>query len=275
MSYILDALRKADEERERGTVPSVHAQPSFSGGTMAESAPRMRPRGWIGGGVVAALLLVGATWYLATGRNATDLPGRSLASAAPAVVTTPALAPAPSPAPAPTATAIPLPAPNAPAPAPAPPLVAATTPSGTPPAAAVSPPAAATTTAPLPLEPIRRTTPPPKPAADKKPTTAADNAAGPTANAANTTGSTSKPPVEAAASRIYRLDQLPPDVRRQLPTLSIAGARYSPTPAERILIVNGQVLHEGDKITPDVVLQQIKPKGAVLQFRDYRYEISF
>lgn len=258
MSYILDALRKADEERERGTVPSVHAQPSFGGGTVVESAPRMRPRGWIGGGVVAALLLVGATWYLATGRNATDLPGRSLASAAPAVVTTPALAPAPSPAPAPT-----------------PPLVAATTPSGTPPAAAVSPPAAATTTAPLPLEPIRRTTPPPKPAADKKPTTAADNAAGPTANAANTTGSTSKPPVEAAASRIYRLDQLPPDVRRQLPTLSIAGARYSPTPAERILIVNGQVLHEGDKITPDVVLQQIKPKGAVLQFRDYRYEISF
>lgn len=250
MSYILDALRKADEERERGTVPSVHAQPSFGGGTVAESAPRMRPRGWIGGGVVAALLLVGATWYLATGRNATDLPARSLASAGAPAATTPALAP--TPAPAPTATAVPPPAP-APAPAPASPSVAA----------------------PVPLEPIRRTTPPPKPAAEKKPAAPPDDAAGATANAANATGSTSKPPVEAAASRIYRLDQLPPDVRRQLPTLSIAGARYSSTPAERILIVNGQVLHEGDKITPDVVLQQIRPKGAVLQFRDYRYEISF
>lgn len=270
MSYILDALRKADEERERGTVPSVHAQPSFGGGTVAESAPRTRPWGWIGGGAIAALLLVGVTWYLASGRDAADLPGRSLASAAPAVVTTPALAPAP----APMATASPLPAP-------APPSVAAPTPTGAPPSPSVSPPAAAATTkapAPLPLEPIRRTTPSPKPAAEKKPTTAPDNAAGPTTNATTATaatGTASKPPVESAASRIYRLDQLPPDVRRQLPTLSIAGARYSPTPAERILIVNGQVLHEGDKITPDVVLQQIRQKGAVLQFRDYRYEISF
>ena len=30
MSYILDALRRADAERERGAVPSLHAQQSSS-----------------------------------------------------------------------------------------------------------------------------------------------------------------------------------------------------------------------------------------------------
>ena len=29
MSYILDALRRADAERERGTVPGIHAQPIY------------------------------------------------------------------------------------------------------------------------------------------------------------------------------------------------------------------------------------------------------
>lgn len=259
MSYILDALRKADEERERGTVPSVHAQPSFGGGTVAEAAPRSRPWGWIGGGLVVAALLVGATWYVAGGRREADLPARSVAAAAPPVaIMTPAPTPAPATAPATPSVAA---APSAKA--------IATT--GTPPGPGA--PVPVTTTSPtLPLEPIRRTTPPPRPAADKRPATASDDAG---AAAANPTGTAAGSPAQAGESRIYRIDQLPPDVRRQLPTLGIAGARYSPKPAERILIVNGQVLHEGDKITPDLMLQQIRPKGAVLQFQNYRYEIGF
>ena len=50
---------------------------------------------------------------------------------------------------------------------------------------------------------------------------------------------------------------------------------YSSTPSSRILILNGQVLHEGDKIAPDLVLQQIRLKAAVLLFRGYRYSIAF
>lgn len=50
---------------------------------------------------------------------------------------------------------------------------------------------------------------------------------------------------------------------------------YSPKPADRILIINGQVLHEGDKIAPDLVLQQIRLKGALLSFKGYRYTVAF
>jgi general secretion pathway protein B len=50
---------------------------------------------------------------------------------------------------------------------------------------------------------------------------------------------------------------------------------YSPKPADRLLILNGQVLHEGDKITPDLVLQQIRLKAAVLSYKNFRYSIAF
>jgi len=50
---------------------------------------------------------------------------------------------------------------------------------------------------------------------------------------------------------------------------------YSPTAANRLVIINGQVLHEGERITPDLVVQQIKLKAAVLAFRSYRFAITF
>ena len=43
MSYILEALRKADAERERGAVPDIHTQPLFASD---RDEPAARPR-WI------------------------------------------------------------------------------------------------------------------------------------------------------------------------------------------------------------------------------------
>jgi len=64
-------------------------------------------------------------------------------------------------------------------------------------------------------------------------------------------------------------------VRAQLPKLAVAGSVYSETPAARMIILNGQVFHEGEKPAPDTVLEQIRLKSAILNFRGQRYEISF
>ena len=82
-------------------------------------------------------------------------------------------------------------------------------------------------------------------------------------------------PATTTADRIYAVNELPEDIRRQLPAVSIGGSMYSPTPANRVLIINGQVLHEGDRIAPELTVQQIRAKGAVLNFRGYRYAIGF
>jgi general secretion pathway protein B len=71
------------------------------------------------------------------------------------------------------------------------------------------------------------------------------------------------------------LRDLPPDVRQQLPALKLSGSIHSPDPSKRLLIVDGQVAHEGDTVAPDLVLEQIQPRSAVFRFRQQRYEVPY
>jgi general secretion pathway protein B len=79
----------------------------------------------------------------------------------------------------------------------------------------------------------------------------------------------------AADNRVYRIDELPDDVRRRVPALTIGGSRYSPDPGKRFLVVNGRVLREQDPVTPEVRLDEIGLRSAVLRIGNYRYGISF
>ena len=235
MSYILDALRRADAERERGSVPGIHAQPAMLGDADSDAPQRSRPWLWPTLGFGLVLLALPLWWFLG---NDSPRPGATPVAAAPipvsapppprgvapvpAAVPAPALAPAPAPLPAPTTLAD---APRKPAPKVA--LAAA----ARPPAAASKPPARAVVAAaavPAPAEP-----------------------------------------------RIYQLSELPDEIRRELPTLAVGGAMYSQNPANRLLIVNGQTFHEGDKLAPNLSLEQIRLKSAVLEYKGYRYGITY
>ncbi len=99
MSLILDALRRADSERERGAVPGLYAQPA--GPATADDAPRPRTRPWhwivVGLGVG---LLVSVAGYLA-GRGTqrpTSEPASTAATAAPTVPSAPSATVSPAPA---------------------------------------------------------------------------------------------------------------------------------------------------------------------------------
>lgn len=100
MSYILDALKRADAERERGAVPGLHSQ-TAAPATAAKPAPSNRR--WplptaIGLGVLL-LLATALRWF-----NQPAAPAAALVPAPTAVLTAPASAPA-SPVIAPAATA--------------------------------------------------------------------------------------------------------------------------------------------------------------------------
>lgn len=221
MSYILDALRRADSERERGSVPGLHSQPVPPGSADARQTPAPRPWAWIAIGVSLGLL-VPLAWF-AFDR---DTPPQAVV-----------LAPAPAAEPV-----APAPVPPAPAePAPPPPVVEA------PP---VAPPV------------VERVAPPP----------AAPPAVAPAAMPAPPPA---RAPAAAAGSRVYSQRELPADVRGSLPALSVGGSVYSPNPSDRVLILNGRPFREGDKPTPDLTLEEIRLKSAVLRFRDYRYTIDY
>lgn len=59
------------------------------------------------------------------------------------------------------------------------------------------------------------------------------------------------------------------------PKVAISGGVYSANVAQRMLIVNGQVFNEGSEIGAGVVLEEIRPKAAVLRFRGARYTVGY
>ena len=70
MSYILDALRRAeaDRERERGQVPGLHSQ-RLAGSEAAPAAGRRRWLPWAGSGLVLLLAGLGAGSWWASGQH--------------------------------------------------------------------------------------------------------------------------------------------------------------------------------------------------------------
>ena len=238
MSYILDALRRADSERERerGSVPGLHTQSVSM--PQADDSTLRGARHWLWLVAGSLLLLLGALAWFLLGRQTLPADRATLASASavPAPLALPtASATALSPAASSSALAVPLPKPvpsvRKPALRPAPAVVNAKV---------------------------------PKPSAKLQAAASAPVASAP-----------ASAPAFAKDARIYTLNELPDEVRKDLPALQIGGAMYSQTAANRMLIVNGQLFHEGDTLAPGLVLEQIKLRSAVLRLKGYRYGISF
>jgi general secretion pathway protein B len=76
-------------------------------------------------------------------------------------------------------------------------------------------------------------------------------------------------------ARLPAFGELPPDVKRGLPALVIGGSVYSADPSSRMLVINGQVVREGDPLGPDTVLEKIQPKQAIVRVRGQRATLSW
>lgn len=202
---ILDALRKAEAERQRGAVPGLHDTPAAAPAAGAELSSRPA---WL---LPAALLLLAGVAGLWWAWRAVP------SAAAPAAARVPAPASAPSPAPLPAAapaTAWPQVVSAPPAPPPAPP------------APAPVPPAATTPAAPI-------------------------------------------------VTQVRRLAELPAEQRRELPPLVVSGSVWSEQATARFVVLDGQVLREGDRVAPGLVLVKLAPRSATLRWRDGLVEVQF
>ncbi|MEJ6007452.1 general secretion pathway protein GspB [Paucibacter sp. AS339] len=227
MSYILEALKRAEAERERGSLPNLLSQtvaPDLNGAEGHKAAPHPLARPVPLALLLLSLLALGI--WLGRGFKAEE------ASAPPAAVPTVSTAP------------------------PAP----------------IQPPSVAPIAAAPPINTSRLSPPPPAPEPMATPL-AVPKAAPmplPTASAA--------PPASQTATKsaaIPLLKELPDALRRELPALSASGAMYSDTPANRMLIINGQLLHEGEHVAAGLTLEQIELKSAVLSYKGQRFRINY
>jgi general secretion pathway protein B len=65
--------------------------------------------------------------------------------------------------------------------------------------------------------------------------------------------------------------ELPLSVRQSLPQLGLSLHVYTAEEAGRFILVNGQRLQQGDRIAREVDVVEIRPDGAILEFRGYRF----
>ncbi|TFZ00531.1 hypothetical protein EZ313_18910 [Ramlibacter henchirensis] len=249
MSYILEALRKADAQRERARVPGLHARPLSA---VVEAEPERR---W-GGPAMAAVLAVGmvmvglVAWRLAGGGGTpAAAPVEAVAAVTPAApaITPPVLStPAAPPAPAEPATAI--------VPAAPPPLPHSAEPER--PARAARAPATARQAEPVAAPEARS----PAPATAPGAVAAAQVPA----------------PMPAASAVPVAAPMLANAAPPGTPQLAVSGGVYSQNPAQRMLIVNGQVFNEGSEVASGVRLEEVRPnKQAVMNFRGQRFTLPY
>ena len=242
MSYILDALKRADAERQRGHVPGLHTRSSPELDAKPSESARIDTRQrWVLlllAALLAILLVSGALWWWLGTEPAETAPAALPASPAPSTQPEAASSP-PTPAPAPaenTQTSEPA-TPPLPILAPAP---------ARPPTAAREPDAA--------------------PADARRP---ADESA----SIGSTSGNAAAPASAAAPVRSFA--ELTPEARARLPAVNVSGVTYSKNAALRMLIINGKVVQEGDEFAPGLTLETIEQRSAVLNHQGLRYRIGY
>jgi general secretion pathway protein B len=237
MSYILDALKKSEQQRQRGAAPSLLAT------QVTTAAPRHQPA-VLFYGLAAALLVAG----IAIGMLR---PWRAEAPALPSVATKPPepVVPPSPPAPAHASVDITIRA-ERPTPVPAPVTQAAPSPAGG--ALKAQLPAPATPTPSVPS--ATASTPESKvlPPASEKPVAG-------------------RPQDAAPERRLMTLAELPVSIQQEIPKLSIMFHIYSGNPKDRLVGINDRILHEGDSVEPGLVLEQITPDGMILTYKEYRF----
>lgn len=221
MSYILDALQRADAERARGNVPTLNARPIASPAAAPGSVTAQRVGLAIAGLVVVLLATAWAWWIWGSAAPQPVAP-----AVAPTVRTQPALEAA---------------------------VVQVAPPTLRP--SAVPGPVPAT----LPKSPVAEKAAAPQPAQVKP----------------SATGTTPKAETPARASATAPLlSELPEATRRGIPALAISGAVYSENPAQRLLLVNGQVLNQGSEVAPDLKVVEIRSNVSEFSFRGTRFRLA-
>lgn len=240
MSYILDALKKSDQQRQRGATPTLQAA------QLTVAAPK-RPK-FISYGLLAAVLLVTGIligwlrpWQAEQAPPAPALPGAEAVVAkppvpvsqqAPAIMTTPVPLAAPPEMPGRTAQEIP--APN---------LSRAG--QAVPGAVAVKPDSPAT------------------------PSPGIPNSGTPTAAVPVTDNSAR---LAAQEQKAIPMDELPVQIQREIPAMTVQLHAYSNLPGERIVYINSNKLREGQSLMPGLRLEQITPDGMIFSYKGYRFQ---
>lgn len=70
------------------------------------------------------------------------------------------------------------------------------------------------------------------------------------------------------------IESLPPSIQTTIPDLHFAGHTYSENPAQRLIIINDNILREGDKINSTIKLVEITWTGVILDQNGRQFAVN-
>ncbi len=85
-------------------------------------------------------------------------------------------------------------------------------------------------------------------------------------------------PVEAKIpspeNKIYNVMELPTPIQQGLPAFAISAHIYSNDPASRMVKINGQMMREGQDLAAGLKLDEITPNGVIFSYQNYRFRVG-
>ena len=75
-------------------------------------------------------------------------------------------------------------------------------------------------------------------------------------------------------NRIYKLRELPSAILKGLPTFAVSAFLYAENPASRVVRINEQMMHEGQELTPGIRLEEITRDGLVFSYHKFRFFVG-
>ena len=75
-------------------------------------------------------------------------------------------------------------------------------------------------------------------------------------------------------NKLYRLQELPPAIRQNLPAFSVTALLYSSKPDSRMVRINDQMMHEGQDLAAGIKLEEIARDGIILRYQKFRFYVG-
>jgi len=82
-------------------------------------------------------------------------------------------------------------------------------------------------------------------------------------------------PAVAQEEPVQNLRDLPEPIQRSIPHITVGGYIYSKNPADRLLLIDKILRHEGEEVAPGLMLDKLQPREAAFNFKGYRYRVPY
>ncbi len=73
--------------------------------------------------------------------------------------------------------------------------------------------------------------------------------------------------------RVFALSELPGAIKSGLPQFKISGHAYAPEPQMRVVRINEKILQEGQDLSPGMKIEEIVPSGVIMTYQGYRFRV--